>query len=73
MDSLEGSVNDAMTAEIDRRVNEAVNSDPYAAYEQRTDTIYSRYDYIGNERWYNDSSRGAEEAPTKPSEVYRKA
>ncbi|KAK2770139.1 pol-like protein [Colletotrichum kahawae] len=25
MDSPEGSVNDAMTAEIDRRVNEAVN------------------------------------------------
>ncbi|KAK2729115.1 pol-like protein [Colletotrichum kahawae] len=25
MDSLEGSANDAMTAEIDRRVNEAVN------------------------------------------------
>ncbi|KAK2737443.1 pol-like protein [Colletotrichum kahawae] len=46
MDSPEGSVNDAMTAEIDRRVNEVVNSDPYAAYEQRTDTIYSRYDYI---------------------------
>ncbi|KAK2748576.1 pol-like protein [Colletotrichum kahawae] len=84
MDSLEGSANDVITAEIDRRdqitqlltaLNRLMSTDRATPMLLISSILTpSIADItIGNKRWYNDGSRGVEEAPAKPSEVYRKA